>query len=129
MIPAGNQSTVMGKGDTEELVMPLSHKSEDPTPPINSLSQVSMEEGNASMESSPVNVSPTAAAYSSHSNSPLVDLTELQMDANLATNHLLSVKRSMDLRRQGVIWELGLLLQQNKAEEATSIEKAEAAHT
>ena len=38
------------------------------------------------------------------------------------------MKRSMDLRRQGVIWELGLLLQQNEAEEAALIEKAKAAH-
>ena len=118
----------MGKEATEEVVVSLSHKSEDPTLPTDSSSQASMEEGNISMESNPVNISPTAATYSSCSDSPLVDLTELQTDANLATDHLLSVKRSTDLRRQGVIWELGLLLQQNKAKEAASIEKAKAAH-
>ena len=54
---------------------------------------------------------------------------ELQMDANLATNHMLSVKRSMDLKRQWVIWELGVLLHQNKAKEAVANEKAKVLHS
>ena len=59
-----------------------------------------MEEGEASMESNPVNISPIAAVYSSHSSGPMVDLTEFQTDANLAADHMLSVKRSTDLKRQ-----------------------------
>ena len=59
-----------------------------------------MEEGEASLESNPVNVSSIAATYSSCSASPLVDLTELQPEANLAANHMLSVKKSTDLKRQ-----------------------------
>ena len=58
-----------------------------------------------------------------------MDLTELQADANLAANHMLSVKRSTDLKRQRVIWELGLLLHQNEAKEAESIEKAKVIHS
>ena len=50
------------------------------------------------------------------------------MDANLATDHMLSVKRSTDLKRQQVIWELGLQLCQNKAEEAAANEKAKVLH-
>ena len=42
---------------------------------------------------------------------------------------MLCVKRSMDLKRQWVIWELGLLLCQNEAKEATSIEKAKVVHS
>ena len=38
---------------------------------------------------------------------------ELQIDTNLAADHMLSVKRSMDLKRQQVIWELELLVHQN----------------
>ena len=83
----------------------------------------------APLESNPVNVSPIAAMYSSHSASPSVDLTELQTDANLAADHMLSVKRSMDLKRQQVILELGLLLHQNEAEEAASIKKAKVVHS
>ena len=51
------------------------------------------------------------------------------MDANLATDHMLSVKRSMDLKRQRVIWELGLMLHQNEAKEAVSNEKAKVVHS
>ena len=83
-------------------------------PPIDTSSQASVEEGEASMESNPVNVSPTMAAYSSCSGSPTVDLTELQTDTNLAMDHMLSVKRSTDLKRQQITWELGLQLHQNK---------------
>ena len=54
---------------------------------------------------------------------------ELQTDAYLATNHMLSVKRSTALKRQPVIWKLELLLCQNEAEEAASIEKAKVVHS
>ena len=70
-----------------------------------------------------------AVTYSSCSASLSVDPMELQMDANLAADHMLCMKRSMDLKRQQVIWELGLLLCQNEAKEATSIEKAKVVHS
>ena len=123
------EHSTTGKVATAEAVMSLSHKSEAPAPPVDTSSQASMEEGEASLESNPVNVSPIVAAYSSCSASPMVDLTELQTDANIATNHMLSVKRSTDLKRQRVIWELGLLLCQNKAKEAASNEKAKVVHS
>ena len=112
------------KAAATETVMSLSHKVEVPAPPINTSSQASVEEGEASLESNPVNVSPTMAMYSSCSGSPMVDLTELQMDTNLAANHMLSVKRSMDLKRQQITWELGLQLHQNEAKEAAANKKA-----
>ena len=117
------------KAAAAEAVMSLSNKAEVPAPPIDTSSQASVEEGEASMESNPVNVSPTMAAYSSCSGSPTVALTELQMDTNLAANHLLSVKRSMDLKRQQVIWELGLQLCQNEANEAAANERAKVLHS
>ena len=123
------EHSTIGKAATVEAIMSPSHKSEAPLPPIDTSSQASMEEGEASLKSNPANISPIAAAYSSHSASPSVDPTELQIDANIAANHMLCVKRSMDLKRQWVIWELGLLLCQNKAKEATSIEKAKVVHS
>ena len=96
------------KAAAAEAVMSLSHKVEVPAPPIDTSSQASLEEGEASLESNPVIVSVTTAAYSSHSGSPMVDLMELRMDAKLAADHMLSVKRSMDLKRQQITWELGL---------------------
>ena len=68
------------------------------------------------------------AAYSSCSESPMADLIELQGNANLAADHMLSIKRSTDLQRQQIRWELGLHLCQNKAKEAAANEKAKVLH-
>ena len=87
-----------------------------------------MEEAEASLESLPANVSPITAAYSSRGASPPVDPTELQTDANKATADLLHLKRSTDLKRQRVIWELGVLLHQSEVDEATSVAKAKVIH-
>ena len=54
---------------------------------------------------------------------------ELQEDANLAADHMLSVKRSMDLKRQWVVWELRASLCWNKAKEAAANEKAKILHS
>ena len=108
--------------------MSLSHKVEVPAPPINTSSQASMEEGEASLESNPINVSPTVAAYSSCNESPMADLTEPQGDANLAANHMLPIKRSMDLQREQIRRELGLQLCQNEAKEAAANEEAKVLH-
>ena len=124
-----SEHSTAGKVAAAEAVMSLSHKAEVPAPPVDTSSKANVEEGEACLESNPVNVSPTMAVYSSHSGSPMVDLMELQMDANLATNHMLSVKRSTDLKRQQVIWELGVLLHWNKAKEAVANEKAKLLHS
>ena len=96
---------------------------------VNTSSQASMEEAEASLECLPANISPIAAACSSSSVSPSVDPTELQTNANMAADHMLHVKRSTDLKRQHVIWELGLLLHQSEVKEAVSIEKAKVVHS
>ena len=119
-----SEHSAIGKVATVEAAMFPSHNLEAPPPPIDTYSQASMEEGEASLQSNPANISAIAAAYSSHSASPSVDPAKLQMDTNLAAGHMLCVKRSTDLKRQQVIWELGLLLSQNEAKEAASIEKS-----
>ena len=88
-----------------------------------------MEEAEASLEVLPANISPITAAYSSSSASPSVGPTELQTDANIATDHMLHMKRSTDLKRLWVVWELGLLLCQSEVEEAASFEKAKVIHS
>ena len=42
---------------------------------------------------------------------------------------MLSIKRSMDLQRQQIMWELGLQLCQNEAEEAAANNKAKVLHS
>ena len=119
----------IGKAATVEAVMSPPCKSEASPLPVNNSSQASMEEAEASLEGLPANISPIATAHSSSSASPSVDPTELQTDANMAADHMLHVKRSTDLKRQWVIWKLGLLLHQSEVKEATSIEKAKVVHS
>ena len=76
---------------------------EVPVWPLDTSSQVSVAEMEGSIESNPIHDSPTAVAYSSCSDSPKMDLSELQADANLAVNQMLSIKRSSDLERQWAI--------------------------
>ena len=80
------------------------------------------------MESNPICNSPTAVAYSSHSDSPTMDLPELQADAHLAINHMLSIKRSLDLKRQRAIQDFKMSLHQQEAEAATTNERAKIVH-
>ena len=82
----------------------------------------------ASIESNPIHDSPTAVAYSSCSDSPTMDLLELQADAHLAINHMLSIKRSLDLERQQAIWDFEALLHQREAEAATANERTKIVH-
>ena len=88
-----------------------------------------MEEVEASLKCLPDNISPITAACSSSSASPSADPTELQASANIAASHMLHVKRSTDLKRQCVIWELGLMMHQSEVDEASSIEKAKVVHS
>ena len=124
-----SEHSAEGKTAAAKAVPSLPPKVEVSGLPIDTSSQASVEEGETSLESNPINVSPNAAAFSSHSDSPTMDLMELQADTNLATNHMLSVKRSLDLKRQQVIWELGALLHQHEAKEAGANERARVHHS
>ena len=109
--------------------IPLPQKAETPAPPLYTSSKASVEEMETSLGSNPINIYPPMAACSSHSDSPTVDLMELQADANLAANYLLSVKRSLDLKRQWAIQEFKALLHQEEAEEATANKRAKIIHS
>ena len=124
-----SEYSAMGREAATEVDIPLSHKAEVPAPPLDTSSQGSVEEVEASLESDPINISPTVATCNSCSDSPMVCFMGLQGDANLAANYMLSVKRSSDLKRQWAIWDLKLLLCQHKAEEAAANEKAKIIHS
>ena len=102
---------------------------EVPVWPLDTSSQASVAETEGSIESNPVCNSPTAVAYSSCSDSPMMDLSELQADANLAVNQVLSIKRSLDLERQWIIRDFEASLHQQEAEEATTNERARIVHS
>ena len=117
-----SEHSTVGKEAATEADIPPPQKAEVPAPPLDTSSQASVEEVESSLESNPINVYPTMAACSSHSDSPTVDLMELQVDANLAANYMLSVKRSLDLKRQWAIQEFKASLCQQEAKEATANE-------
>ena len=80
-------------------------KMEVPVLPLDTSSQTSTAEMDASTESNPIGTSLAATAHSSHSNSPITDLPKLQSDVHLAINSIFTVRRSSDLNIQCTIWD------------------------
>ena len=109
-----------GKITTVVVIMSPPQKSEVLLQPIDTSSQASIKEVEASLDDIPANISPIAAAYSSGSVISPVDPPELQANANRAINNMLYLKR------QTAIWELGVMLYQNESQEAASITTAKA---
>ena len=109
--------------------IPPSPKAEASAPPLDTSSQASVEEMETSLESNPINICSPMAVGSNHSDSLTIDLTELQVNANLAANHMLSIKRSLDLERQWAIWDLEALMCQQEAKEAAANERAKIVHS
>ena len=58
-----------------------------------------------------------------------MDLLELQANAHPAINHMLSIKRSSDLKRQWAIWDFEASLHQQEAEAAATNERAKIVHS
>ena len=123
------EHSAMGKEAATGADTPLPQKAEVPAPPLDTSSQASVEEMETSLEINPINVYPPTAACSSHSDSPTVDLMELQADANLAANYMLSAKRSSDLQRQWAIQDFKVSLHQQEAEEAMANKRAKNFHS
>ena len=88
------EHSVMAKEPGTKVDTSPPQKAEVPIQPLDTSSQVSVAETEGSIESNPACDSPTAVAYSSCSDSPTMDLSELQANANLAVNQMLSIKRS-----------------------------------
>ena len=123
------EHSTMGKEAATNADMPPPLKADITTLPLDTSSQDSVEDMEASLESNPIYISPTVAASSSHSDSPLIDLTELWSDANWAAYYMLSVKRSLDLKRQQVIWDFEASMHQQEAKEAAANERAKIIHS
>ena len=104
-------------------------KTEVPALPLDTSSQASVPEIEASIESNPVHESPTAVANSSCSDSPAMDLLELQADTHLAINQMLMVRRSLELKRQRVIRDYEASLHQREAKTTATNERAKIAHS
>ena len=123
------EHSAMGEEAAAEADIFSPPKAEVSAPPLDTSSQAGVEDMETSQESNPINVYSPMAAGSNHSDSPMIDLMELQADANLATNHMLSIKRSLDLERQWAIWDFEASLHQQEAEEAVANENAKSVHS
>ena len=99
---------------TAVVLMTPPQKQESPLQAVNTSSQVSVKEAEASLEDILTNIS------RSRSVSPSVDLAELWTNVNRALDDLLNTKGSIDARRQRAIWELGIILCQNESQAAAS---------
>ena len=124
-----SENSSLGKFTTVAVIMSPPQKLEVSLQPVDTSSQASIKEAEASLEEIPTNISPIATAYSSRSVSSLVDPSELQANANRAIDNLLHLKRSIDIKRQRAIWELGVMLCQNESQEAASVATAKAIYS
>ena len=97
------EHSAVAKEASTEVDASLPQQLEAPAWPLETSSQGSVIEMEGSMDSNPIHDSPTAVAYSSHSDSPMMDFPELQADANMAVNQMLLIKRSSDFDRQWAI--------------------------
>ena len=91
--------------------------------PADTSSQASIDEGEASLEDMPTNISPIAVISGSNSTSTSMDLAELQTNANKALDDLLNTKGSTDAKRQRAVWDLGVMLCQNESQVATTVKE------
>ena len=123
------EHSTMGEEASVGADVPPPPKAEVSAPPLDTSSQASVEEMETSQESNPINVYSPMATGSNCSDSPMIDLTELQTDANLAANHMLSIKRSSDLKRQWGIWDFEASLHQQEAKETVANERAKIVHS
>ena len=115
-----SEHSVMVEVPTTEVDASLPLKMEMAVLPLDTSSQTSAAETEASMESNPIGALPTAAAHSSCSSSPIADLPELQSDAHLAINSMFTPRRSSDLEIQCTIWDSEASLHQSEAEAAAT---------
>ena len=93
---------------------------------VDTSSQVSIKEAEASLEDIPAGISPIAAVSRTGSVSPPEDIMVLQTSANKAFNDLLTTKASIDACRWRVMKELNVALHQSKSKAAAPIKEAKA---
>ena len=107
-----------------EAVTSLPLKREKPVLLLDTHSQTSAAETEASGESNPAGTLPMAAVHSSHSSSPITCLSNLQSDVHLAINSMFTTKTSSDLEIQRAIGDFEASLCQREAEATAANEKA-----
>ena len=97
-------------------VVPMTppRKPDGPPWPVDTSSQASIKEVEASLKDIPTNISPITAVSRTGSVTSPKDIMELQANVNKALDDLLNTKASIGIRRQRAVWELGVVLHQNE---------------
>ena len=98
-------------------------------PPLDTSSQASAAETEASVGSNPISILTTAAAHSSRSSSPVAELSKLQSDAHMAIHSIFTAKRFSDLQIQRAIRDYKVSLHQLEAETTAANVKAKVIHS
>ena len=98
-----SEHSAMAEVPSTEGVTSSPLKREKPVLLLDTHSQTSVAETEASVESNPVGALPTAAVHSSCSSSPITHLSDLQSDVHLAINSMFTAKRSSDLEIQRAV--------------------------
>ena len=124
-----SQQSPPRRASTAVVLMSLPRRPEGLLLPADTSSQASIDEGEASLEDIPANISPIAAISGSNSTSASMDLAEICTNANKALNDLLSTKGSIDARRQRAVWDLGMMLHQNESQVAATVTEARPIHS
>ena len=96
--------------------------------PLDTSSQASAAETEASVGSNPIGVLTMAATHSSQSSSPTVELSKLQSDAHMAVHSIFTAKKSSDLQIQCTIWDYEESLHQLEVETTAANTKAKVIH-
>ena len=94
------EHSAMVEVPSTEVVTPSPSKREKPVLLLDTHSQTSTAETEASVESNPAGTLPMAVVHSSCSSSPITHLSDLQSDVHLAINSMFTTKRSSDLEIQ-----------------------------
>ena len=97
--------------------------------PLDTSSQASAAEMEASVGRNPIGILTMAATHSSQSSSPIVELSKLQSDTHMAVHSIFTAKRSSDLQIQCTIWDYEASLHQLEAETTAANAKAKVIHS
>ena len=129
MSGCGSKNLIPRRPNPVVILMHPPQKSKELLQPVDTLSQVSAEMAEASLEGIPTSISPTATASRPKSVTSLLDPMELWGNANKALKELLTTKASIDAHRHRAIWELGIELHQNESQATKSIKEAKAVYS
>ena len=124
-----SEHSAMEEVPTTEADTSLPLRTDTTVLPLDTSSQASAAEMEASMGSNPISISTTAAIHSSQSSSLITELSELQSDTHLAIHSMFTAKRSSDLEIQCAIRDFEASLHQLEAETTATNEKAKVTHS